>query len=168
VKSGLFVDRETGAITTADQNWMRLAMSLARQAETEGEVPVGAVIVLAGEQVGAGWNRVIACNDPSAHAEIMALRQAGSKLGNYRLPECTLYVSLEPCCRCAGAIVHARISRVVFGAADPTTGAAGSVFDVLVDPRHNHALAVTGGCLGEECGEQLKQFFKRKRESVSP
>jgi len=145
---------------------MRLAMSLAQRAESEGEVPVGAVIVLAGEQVGAGWNRVIACNDPSAHAEIMALRQAGNRLGNYRLPECTLYVSLEPCCMCAGAIIHARIGRVVFGAADPKTGAAGSVFDVLRDPRHNHTLAVSRGCLGEECSEQLKQFFKRKRESV--
>lgn len=154
---------EPDQITTADRKWMEHAIFLARRAETEGEVPVGAVIVLAGEQVGEGWNRVITGNDPSAHAEIMALRQAGARLGNYRLPECTLYVTLEPCCMCAGAMIHARLERVVFGAADPKTGAAGSVFEVLSDPRHNHAPVVSGGCLGSECGDQLQRFFKRKR-----
>jgi tRNA(adenine34) deaminase len=142
---------------------MEQAIVLARQAEMEGEVPVGAVIVLAEEVVGEGWNRVITSNDPSAHAEIMALRAAGKRLGNYRLPECTLYVTLEPCCMCAGAMIHARLARVVFGASDPKTGAAGSVFGVLGDPRHNHTPDVCGGCLGAECSEQLRQFFRTKR-----
>lgn len=153
--------------TPADRHWMERAISLARRAEREGEVPVGAVIVHAGELVGEGWNRVITCNDPSAHAEIIALRAAGERLGNYRLPECSLYVTLEPCCMCAGAMIHARLARVVYGAVDPKTGAAGTVFGVLGDPRHNHAPAVYGGCLGEECGEQLKQFFREKRGAKS-
>jgi tRNA(adenine34) deaminase len=142
---------------------MEQAIALARRAEDQGEVPVGALIVLADKLVGEGWNRVITSNDPSAHAEIMALRAAGERLGNYRLPECTLYVTLEPCCMCAGAMIHARLARVVFGAADPKTGAAGSVFGVLGDPRHNHVPEVYGGCLEEECSEQLRQFFRTKR-----
>jgi len=142
---------------------MEHAMSLADQAEAEGEVPVGAVIVCNGEIVSEGWNRTITLSDPAAHAEIIALRQAGQATANYRLPGCTLYVTLEPCCMCAGAIIHARLDRVVFGALDPKTGAAGSRFQVLSDPGHNHQLAVSGGCLADECGEQLKRFFRRKR-----
>ena len=139
-------------------------MSLAHKAEREGEVPVGALVVYAGEVVGEGWNRTITLNDPAGHAEIIALREAGIRLGNYRLPECTLYVTLEPCCMCAGAMIHARLERVVFGAFDPKTGAAGSVFGVLGDPRHNHAPLVSGGCLAAECGQQLKEFFRQKRD----
>ncbi len=151
-------------ITPADLEWMARAMVLARKAEAMGEVPVGAVVVESGKVVGEGWNQVISLNDPAAHAEIIALRQAGERLGNYRLPHCTLFVTLEPCCMCAGAIIHARLARVVYGAVDPKTGAAGSVFQVLVDPRHNHSPVVSGGCLADECGEQLKAFFRRKRE----
>lgn len=139
-------------------------MSLANQAEREGEVPVGAVVVCAGEAVGEGWNRTITLSDPAGHAEIIALREAGRRLGNYRLPECTLYVTLEPCCMCAGAMVHARLERVVFGAPDPKTGAAGSVFGVLGDSRHNHVPLVSGGCMAAECAQQLKQFFRQKRD----
>jgi tRNA(adenine34) deaminase len=113
---------------------MEYAMSLARRAEAEGEVPVGAVVVLDGDIAGEGWNRTISLSDPAAHAEIIALRQAGGRIGNYRLPGCTLYVTLEPCCMCAGAMIHARLDRVVFGAADPKTGAAGGRFQVLGGP----------------------------------
>ena len=142
-------------------------MSLARRAEAEGEVPVGAVLVCDGELAGEGWNRTIGLNDPAAHAEIIALRQAGERIGNYRLPGCTLYVTLEPCCMCAGAMIHARVDRVVFGAADPKTGAAGGRFQLLGDPGHNHSVSISGGCLADECGEQLKRFFRRKREKRS-
>lgn len=148
----------------SDRKWMKRAMSLARKAESRGEVPVGAVVVRAGEVVGEGGNNTITLNDPAAHAEIIALRQAGDRLGNYRLPGCTLYVTLEPCCMCAGAMIHARLERVVYGAADPKTGAAGSVFTILDDPRHNHAPTISRGCLAAECGEQLKAFFRRKRD----
>lgn len=146
---------------------MEHAMSLARRAEAEGEVPVGAVLVRDGELAGEGWNRTITLNDPAAHAEIIALRQAGERIGNYRLPGCTLYVTLEPCCMCAGAMIHARLDRVVFGAADPKTGAAGGRFQVLGDPGHNHSVSISGGCLADQCGEQLKRFFRRKREKRS-
>ncbi len=144
---------------------MERALALAARAEAEGEVPVGAVVVHRDEIVGEGWNRVITLSDPAAHAEILALRQAGERMGNYRLPECTLYVTLEPCCMCAGAMIHARLERVVFGAADPKTGAAGGHFQVLDDPRHNQRPLISGGCLGEACGEQLRRFFKAKRVS---
>lgn len=144
---------------------MGYAISLARKAESEGEVPVGAVVVCDEEVAGEGWNRTIALNDPSAHAEILALRKAGELLGNYRMPDCTLYVTLEPCCMCAGAMVHARLKRVVFGATDPKTGAAGGVFDVLTDSRHNQVPVVSGGCLAEECGKQLQTFFRAKRQA---
>ncbi len=142
---------------------MRHAMDLARCAEAEGEVPVGAVVVRDGEVIGEGWNRTITLNDPSAHAEILALRQAGQKMGNYRLPGARLYVTLEPCVMCAGAMIHARVDAVVFGAPDPKTGAAGSVFDTLLDARHNHRPDVIGPCLGEECGRVLQQFFRSRR-----
>jgi len=155
---------DNAPFTPSDLKWMERAMTLARKAEREGEVPVGALVVHAGEVVGEGWNRTITLNDPAAHAEILALREAGMRLGNYRLPECTLYVTLEPCCMCAGAMIHARLERVVFGAFDPKTGAAGSVFEVLCDPRHNHAPRVSGGCLAADCGQQLKAFFRQKRD----
>lgn len=146
-----------------DQHWMRRAMELAAAAEAEGEVPVGAVLVLDEEIIGEGWNRPIASHDATAHAEVLAMRQAGQRLGNYRLGGSTLYVTLEPCLMCVGAMVHARISRLVFGAFDPKTGALGSRFDLLSDDLHNHRIEVLGGVLAEECGEQLRQFFRRRR-----
>jgi len=146
-----------------DEDWMRHALTLAQRAAEEGEVPVGAVVVCDGELLGAGWNRPIATHDPSAHAEIMALREAGQRAGNYRLPGATLYVTLEPCPMCCGAMVHARIARVVFGATDPKTGAAGSVFSLLQSPLHNHEVKVEGGMLADECGQTLREFFQQRR-----
>lgn len=142
---------------------MSEALLLARRAGLEDEVPVGAVIVKAGEIIGRGWNRNIGLNDPSAHAEIMAMRDAGKSLGNHRLPGCSLYVTLEPCPMCAGAMIHARLARVVYGAGDPKTGAAGGVFDLLGDPAHNHRVEVTRGCLAEESSALLKDFFRQRR-----
>ncbi len=142
---------------------MRRALQLAAQAEAEGEVPVGAVLVRDGQCIGEGHNRPIGAHDASAHAEIQALRAAGALAGNYRLPGSTLYVTLEPCVMCAGAIVHARVARVVFAATDPKTGAAGSVFDTLVSPLHNHRVVVQGGLLATEAGELLRRFFRARR-----
>ncbi len=143
---------------------MRRALELARHAEAQGEVPVGAVLVLGDEIVGEGWNQPISRHDPSAHAEIMALRDAGRRLGNYRLPETTLYVTLEPCPMCAGAIVHARVGKVIYAASDPRSGAAGSVFDLLPsDQRFNHVTEAEGGLLAEESAELLRQFFRARR-----
>ena len=146
-----------------DKALMKEALLLARRAATEGEVPIGAVIARDGEIVGRGWNRNIALNDPSAHAEIMAMRDAGASIGNYRLTGCSLYVTLEPCPMCAGAMIHARLARIVYGAVDPKTGAAGGKFDILGDPAHNHAAAIDGGCLADECSLLLKDFFRRRR-----
>lgn len=148
-----------------DEHWMRHALALADRAEREDdEIPVGAVLVdAAGAVVGEGWNRNIAEHDPSAHAEIVALRRSGQALGNHRLTGCTLYVTLEPCAMCAMAMVHARIARLVFAARDPKTGAAGSVFDLLADPRHNHRVDVQGGLLADEAGRRLSNYFRRKR-----
>lgn len=148
-----------------DEHWMRHALALAERAEREDdEIPVGAVLVSAeGEILGEGWNRNITERDPSAHAEIVAMREAGRRLGNHRLLGATLYVTLEPCAMCAMAMIHARIGRVVFGALDPKTGAAGSVFDLLADPRHNHRPQVTGGVLADEAGLRLTNYFRRKR-----
>ena len=148
-----------------DEHWMTHALALADRAEREDdEVPVGAVVVGPdGALVAEGWNRNIAEHDPSAHAEIVALRRAGAALGNHRLTGCTLYVTLEPCAMCAMAIVHARLARVVYGAADPKTCAAGSVFDLLADPRHNHRVEVAGGVLGAEAGQRLTDYFRRRR-----
>lgn len=148
-----------------DLQHMRQAMALADRAEQDDdEIPVGAVVVDAhGNVIGEGWNRNIREQDPSAHAEIMAMRQAGKALANHRLVGCTLYVTLEPCAMCAMAMVHARLQRVVFGAPDPKTGAAGSVFDLLADPRHNHRVEVQGGVLAEEAGMRLTNYFRRKR-----
>ncbi len=147
----------------ADQHYMRQAMALAARAEALGEVPVGALVVFNGEVVGEGFNQPIARHDPTAHAEIMALRQAGRRLGNYRLTGATLYVTLEPCTMCGGAMVHARVGRVVFGATDPRTGAAGSVLDVMRVAAFNHQVVVEGGVLAAECGEQLRAFFRQRR-----
>ena len=143
---------------------MEHAITLASCAEEQDEVPVGAVVVRDGEIIGEGWNAPISGHDPSAHAEIRALRDAGQRVGNYRLPDATLYVTLEPCVMCAGAIIHARIKRLVFGAYDPKSGAAGSVFDLLPsDGRFNHRVASEGGVLEQMCAEQLKAFFKARR-----
>jgi len=150
-----------------DERWMRHAMALADRAEAEGEVPVGAVLVgPRGELVAEGWNRNIGEHDPSAHAEIVALRRGGRALGNYRLTGCTLYVTLEPCAMCAMAMVHARLGRVVWGAGDPKTGAAGSVFNLLTDPRHNHRLVGEGGLLAAENSARLTEYFRRKRTAA--
>ena len=144
---------------------MRHALELARQAEQEDdEIPVGAVLVsVDGEVLGEGWNRNITEHDPTAHAEVVAMRRAGRRVGNHRLLGATLYITLEPCAMCAMAMVHARVARVVFGAFDPKTGAAGSVFDLLADPRHNHRVAVQGGVLAEQAGIALSNYFRRKR-----
>jgi tRNA(adenine34) deaminase len=143
---------------------MRRALALAAEAAAEGEVPVGAVLVRDGEIIGEGWNSPIALHDPSAHAEILALRDAGRRLANYRLPETTLYVTLEPCPMCAAALVHARVQRVVYGARDPKGGACGSVFDLLPsDARFNHVTQVIGGVLADACGERLRAFFRERR-----
>lgn len=151
--------------TADDEHWMRRALSLAERAQREfDEIPVGAVLVGAdGRLLGEGWNRNIAEHDPSAHAEIVALRQAGRALGNHRLVGSTLYVTLEPCAMCAMALVHARVARLVFAAADPKTGACGSVFDLVADPRHNHRVEVVGGVLAEEAGRRLSNYFRAKR-----
>lgn len=148
-----------------DTRWMEQALALAVRASREDdEIPVGALVVDAdGAVIGEGWNRNIAEHDPSAHAEIVAVRRAGQSLGNHRLVGCTLYVTLEPCAMCAMAMVHARVSRVVFGAFDPKTGAAGSVFDMLGDPRHNHRIEVTGGVLADVAGPMLTNYFRAKR-----
>ena len=147
-----------------DLLFMQRAIELAGRAEQEGEVPVGALLVKDGEIVGEGWNRPIGSHDPSAHAEITALRDAAAKLQNYRLPGTTLYVTLEPCPMCAGAIVHARVDRVVYGATDPKGGAAGSVFDLLPsDHRFNHQVDVDGGVFEDRCRDQLRAFFRVRR-----
>ncbi len=147
------------------ERWMQHALALAERAQHEDdEIPVGALIVNAeGRVIGEGWNRNIAESDPSAHAEIVAMRRAGQVLGNHRLVGCTLYITLEPCAMCAMAMVHARLARVVFGAFDPKTGAAGSVFDLLADPRHNHRIEVVAGVLGEQAGAMLSSYFRAKR-----
>ncbi|HXD84799.1 MAG TPA: tRNA adenosine(34) deaminase TadA [Rudaea sp.] len=147
-----------------DERFMRRALELAQHAcDEHEEVPVGAVLVLDGEIVGEGWNRTISGHDASAHAEIVALREAGQRLGNYRFPGSTLYATLEPCVMCAGAIVHARVARVVFATQDPKTGAAGSVFDTLISDRHNHRVEVAGGLCADAAGTLLRGFFAGRR-----
>ena len=147
-----------------DEQFMQQALALARQAAAAGEVPVGAVLVRGGQVIGVGHNAPIADHDPTAHAEIMAIRQAAEKLGNYRLDDCELFVTLEPCAMCAGAMLHARLRRVVFGAADPKTGAAGSVLNLFAQERLNHQTQVQGGLLADECAALLQEFFQRRRE----
>jgi len=146
-----------------DTDYMRLALELAGQAQAAGEVPVGAVVVKNGEIIGRGFNAPISCHDPSAHAEMMALRDAAQRLGNYRLVDCELFVTLEPCLMCAGAIMHARIARVIYGASDPKTGACGSVLNAFAESRLNHHTAVSGGVLAEECGAMISNFFALRR-----
>jgi tRNA(adenine34) deaminase len=146
-----------------DQEWMRRALLLAERAATQGEIPVGALIIHAEQCIAEGWNQAITNHDPTAHAEIVALRQAAKYLQNYRLLDTTLYVTLEPCIMCAGAIIQARVSRIVFGAYDFKTGAAGSRFDILRDTRHNHQIDCLGGVLATECGEYLTKFLKQRR-----
>jgi tRNA(adenine34) deaminase len=146
-----------------DERWMGRALELAREAAEAGEVPVGAVVVRGGELLGEGRNGPIGRHDPAAHAEIIALRAAGAVAGNYRLPGATLYVTLEPCPMCAGAMVHARIARVVYAAADPKSGAAGTVMDLVRDPRLNHRCEVAGGVLAEPAGDLLRGFFRSRR-----
>lgn len=151
-----------------DRDYMAYALNLARRAWDEGEVPVGAVLVKDNQIIGEGWNRPIGLADPTAHAEIQALRDAAAKLGNYRLVGSTLYVTLEPCPMCAGAIVHARVDRVVFGASDPRAGAAGSMFDLLPsDQRFNHRTECVGGVEAEQAAELLRAFFRERRGKKS-
>ena len=148
---------------TIDDALMREALAMAQQARLSYEVPVGAVVVSNGEIVGRGFNAPISKNDPSAHAEIHALRDAAARIGNYRLTDCTLYVTLEPCPMCAGAILQARIARLVYGAADPKTGACGSVVNLFQESRLNHHTRVVSGVLADECGEKLRRFFAKRR-----
>jgi tRNA(adenine34) deaminase len=150
-----------------DEHWLGMALELGRRAEAQGEVPIGAVITLENAMIGQGWNQPIASHDPTAHAEIVALREAAKNTGNYRLPGSTLYVTLEPCAMCAGAIVHARVARVVFGAFDPKGGAAGSVFSILGTDKLNHRVEVFAGMLEEPCSEVLREFFRKRRASDS-
>ena len=147
-----------------DEHWMQQAIELARKAASEDEVPVGAVLVKDKQLVAVGWNQPIQSNDPSAHAEMMAMRNAGQILQNYRLIDTTLYVTLEPCSMCVGAMIHARVKRLVFGAFDNKTGAAGSAINLIHDPVHNHKLEVVGGLLEGECKQLLQDFFKNKRK----
>lgn len=148
-----------------EEAYMREALALANIAASIQEVPVGAVVVLDGNIIGRGFNAPIGQHDPSAHAEIRALRDAGQKLGNYRLSDCELYVTLEPCIMCAGAIMHARIARLIYGARDPKTGACGSVIDLFAEQRLNHHAVVEGGVLAEECGDMLSSFFATRRRA---
>jgi tRNA(adenine34) deaminase len=146
-----------------DDAWMREALMLARDAARRGEVPVGALVVRDGAVIARGVNAPIAHNDPTSHAEIVALREAGRTLGNYRLPDCTLYATLEPCAMCAGAIMHARLARLVYGASDPKTGACGSIVDLFAEPRLNHHTEVTRGVAADACGRLLSEFFAARR-----
>jgi tRNA(adenine34) deaminase len=151
----------------ADRTWMQRALELARRAEGEGEVPVGAVVVQDGDLLGAGWNSNIRLHDPSAHAEIMALREAGRTLRNYRMPGCVLYVTLEPCAMCVSAAIHARLERIVFGAADPKTGALGGGYSLPGLHAHNHEIAWQGGLLDDQAGDMLRAFFRSRRGAGS-
>lgn len=148
----------------SDIIWMQRALALAQQGVDAGEVPVGAVVVRDGVVIGEGFNQPIGSHDPTAHAEIVALRQAAIHEQNYRLPGTTLYVTLEPCVMCVGAMIHARVERLVFGAYEAKTGAAGSVFELLQAPQHNHRVKITGGVLEEACGQILKDFFQARRK----
>ena len=146
-----------------DASFMQLALDLAHQAANIGEVPVGAIVVKDGVVIGRGSNAPIGLNDPTAHAEVIAMRQAAQYLGNYRLIDCTLYVTLEPCAMCCGAMQHARIAQLIYGASDPKTGACGSVINLMAEPKLNHHTAVIGGVLAVECGAVLTNFFKQRR-----
>ncbi len=162
---------ESGGVTLINpedlekhHKWMKHALMLAERSRDEGEVPVGAIIVKDDELIAEGWNRPIETHDATAHAEIMVIREAGRVLNNYRLPDTRIYVTLEPCTMCAGAIVHARIGHLFFGAPDPRTGTAGSAIDLFSQTYHNHQVDVTGGIMQDECGEILTAFFKARRK----
>lgn len=146
-----------------DKEWMQCAFKLAQKAKEHDEVPVGAVIVHEDKIIGEGWNQPISSNDPTAHAEIIALRDAGNNVGNYRLPDATMYVTLEPCAMCAGAIVHARLSKIIFAVADPKTGACGSIFNLLQAEELNHKVEIGKGIMEDECRLLIQTFFKEKR-----
>jgi tRNA(adenine34) deaminase len=148
----------------SDEKFMREALDLARRAAEAGEVPVGAVLVRDGAIVGRGYNQPVSGKDPTAHAEVVALRDAAERIGNYRLGECEMFVTLEPCAMCAGAIMHARLSRVVYGAADPKSGACGSVVDLFAEDRLNHHATIVGGVMAEEAGAMLRDFFAVRRK----
>lgn len=148
-----------------DDDWMRYALRLAAKAQAQGEVPVGAVLIREQQVLGEGWNQPITLHDASAHAEMLAIRAAGQLVSNYRLPNTTLYVTLEPCAMCVGAMIHARIQRLVFGAFDPKTGAVLSTFKLLTDMRHNHQIEVVAGLLETECADMLKAFFRARRQA---
>jgi len=152
-----------GGFSAADEKWMRHALEMAKLGEQVGEVPVGAALVKDDQLITEAYNQPITSNDPSAHAEIIALRKAGIQQKNYRLPGTTLYVTLEPCPMCTGAMIHARVERLVFAASDPRTGAAGSAFELINDPRHNHQIKVENGLLLDEASELLRAFFKARR-----
>ena len=150
-------------ITGSDQLWMEEALNAAQRALESGEVPVGAVVVLDGRIVGRGWNRNLTDSDPSAHAEVVALRTAGANVGNHRLGDCELFATIEPCAMCAGAMIHARLKRLVYGADDPKAGAVHSVMQVLNHPQLNHRMEVHGGVLAGRCAELLQAFFRNRR-----
>jgi tRNA(adenine34) deaminase len=154
---------EGPAFSEADVAWMKHALALAHRAEAEGEVPVGAVVIDENGLVAEGWNLNISLADPTAHAEIVAMREASRARRNHRLPGCELYVTLEPCAMCVGAAIHARIARIVFGAPDPKTGALGGAFQLAAIETHNHKVAFSGGLLQEQCGEVLRRFFRARR-----
>ena len=158
-------DSAAPAVNGDDARYMQLALEQARHAWDLGEVPVGAVVVKDGEVIAVGYNQPIGRHDPTAHAEVMALRAAAEKLGNYRLPGCELYVTLEPCVMCSGAMLHARLARVVYGAGDPKTGACGSVLNLFEQPALNHQTAIEGGVLADECGAFLRRFFAERRRA---
>lgn len=147
----------------SDAFWMERALELARAAAASGEVPVGAIIVKDGRIVGEGHNRNLLDTDPTAHAEMIALRQAGARVGNHRLAGAVMFATIEPCAMCAGAMIHARLQRLVYGASDPKAGAAGSVLEVINHPRLNHQMVVTSGVLADQCSEILQEFFRKKR-----
>ncbi|MBD2796596.1 tRNA adenosine(34) deaminase TadA [Xenorhabdus sp. 18] len=157
-------ERETVTENFSDEYWMRRAIDLAMQAQAKGEIPVGAVLVADNKVIAEGFNHPITDHDPTAHAEIIVLRRGGSQLQNYRLLNTTLYVTLEPCVMCAGAMVHSRIQRLVYGASDMKTGAAGSLIDILRHPGMNHQIEITGGVLADTCSAMLSAFFKQRRE----
>ncbi|MFT5396551.1 MAG: tRNA(adenine34) deaminase [Gammaproteobacteria bacterium] len=150
-----------------DKEWMQCAFKLAQKAKEHDEVPVGAVIVHEDKIIGEGWNQPISSNDPTAHAEIIALRDAGNNVGNYRLPDATMYVTLEPCAMCAGAIIHARLSKIIFAVADPKTGACGSIFNLLQAEELNHKVEIDKGIMEDECRSLIQTFFKVKRSKPS-
>lgn len=151
-------------ILAEHEQWMRRALALADRAENEGEVPIGAVVVRDGQLIGEGWNSVIAYQDPTAHAEIVALRDAAKLVGNYRLPGATVYVTLEPCTMCAGAMIHARIDKLIFAASEPKSGVVCSTCSLLDEPRYNHRISWQGGVLAQDSSQRLQAFFKRRRE----